>query len=163
MSDLLLLVAPPGDRRADPVDPAPCAVVWPLTSSGATAWAARLHDELDARRSPPSSDDVARITSWLRTQGIGRDTIVVNEPRLTGYASTWAAGATRADVPQTRLTHSADSAGELVEPIEVEALVDEPAAEPTALPRHLRLEQMKLWVLDRAEDTARVAVRALQR
>jgi hypothetical protein len=167
MSDLLLLVASPGDRRADPAASANDAVAWPWTSSGATAWAARLHDELDAVPTAPSEDDIARIASWLRTQAIGRDAVVVAEPRLTRYAAVWAGGAKQAGVRETRLADSADGTGE---PVVVDAGAHPPAAEaptaagqPTALPRHIRVEQARLWVLDRAEETARVAVRALQR
>ena len=87
MSDLLLLVASPADRRADPADSPNQAVVWPWTSSGATAWAAGLHDEFDAGPAAPSGSDITRISSWLRTQTIGRDTVVVAEPRPTRYAA----------------------------------------------------------------------------
>lgn len=168
MSDLLVLVASSGDAVADSyADVADAAPVWPWLAGGATEWAARLHDEFARRQTPPVPDDVARIASWLRVQAVGRDTVIVTERRIADFAGVWAAGAARADVPAVRLTRSVGSPGEPV----VAAVVG-PASDIDApltstgrdrSKRNQVLDRARLWAVDRAEDAARLAVRALQR
>jgi hypothetical protein len=115
MSDLLLLVASPAGLPAAKADADP---VWPSTPDGATLWAQHLHDELTAQPRL-SSAAVGEVASWLRTQAVGRQTIVVSEPRVAKFAGVWAAAAVAAGVGETRLV-SPEKGGEdaLVEAIE---------------------------------------------
>jgi hypothetical protein len=162
MSDLLLLVASPAGLPAAKADADP---VWPSTPDGATLWAQHLHDELTAQPRL-SSAAVGEVASWLRTQAVGRQTIVVSEPRVAKFAGVWAAAAVAAGVGQTRLV-SPDTGGEevLVEAIEPMVGVEQPTAVVRPVPRgrRARLDRARLWLVDRAEDTARLAVRAVQR
>jgi hypothetical protein len=97
---------------------------------------------------------------------VGRDTVVVTEPRLADYAATWAAAAARASVPTVRLT---SATGAPAEPVEadpgltapIEATATHPSSEASALTTVLA--RSRLWVLDRAESAGRLAMRALQR
>jgi hypothetical protein len=168
MSDLLVLVAARGDAVADTLpDPLDPRAVWPRTADGTTEWAARLHDELDARptATADANADVARIASWLKAQAVGRDTVVVIEPRLTEHAALWASGADQAGLPAVRLTDSIRAAGS-----PVAAATSPSTSTSTSTSGHwsasapnTRLDRSRLWVLDRAEATARSVVRALQR
>jgi hypothetical protein len=156
MSDQLVLVFAPQPVSADL--PADGAAVWPRTADGATAWAERLHDRLVAE---PQLDDIGavdRIASWLRVQAIGRSRIEVSEPRLDVFAPLWAAAAHAAGVADVRLAPTRADDGEPV------------AADPPRRPAvPVRSDPVgsagraRLWALDRAEQTARVVVRALQR
>jgi hypothetical protein len=154
MSDQLRLVVAAEPVVAD----ADGAAVWPRTANGATAWAAQLHDQLVADHASDEAAVVARVASWLRVQAIGRPRIVVSDPRLNRFAPLWAAAAHAAGIADVRLAPVGSAEGVPV------------AVEPPPRPaRPVRSNQVgsagraRLWALDRAEQTARVVVRVVQR
>jgi hypothetical protein len=167
MSDLLLLVASSGDSSEDSFhEQFDADRPWPRTSRGATEWAKRLHDGLAAQRPFDATQAAERVGSWLRTQSVGRDTIVVTEPRVADFATLWAAGATLAGVGETRLASRADDrrGATRVEPApagQTAAASSRTTHAPSR--RRMRIDQARLWAVDRVEDAARLAVRAFQR
>lgn len=167
MSGPLVLSVGAAGMGPDPVaDGGDRALTWPQLATGETAWAVRLHDELDARATPATAADIARIASWLRVQAVGRDAVGVVEPRVAEYAMTWAAAAAAAGLSDTLLVRSA---GERAEPVPIPTPTP-PRGEPVAPAwtagvgsRSRYAGRARLWLVDRAEGAMRYAVRTLQR
>jgi len=122
------------------------------------SWATELHDRLDSRGRPTATDR-QRLTSWLRVQAVGRDTVTITEPRTGRYAGLWAAAADAAGLSiRLRTTAGGDR----------RPAADDPAEDPTDVPASAAVDDrwqthVRGWLLDRAEGVARLVVRAAQR
>jgi hypothetical protein len=162
----LVSVAEVAAASADEVGPA-----WPTLPSGVTAWAQLMGDRLSADPASRSADDTERaiddIASWLRVQVVGRDTVVVVEPRLSTVRDTWTRGARRAGLSEVYLALAPNDLGEIVTIDESKDADLPPAAARAAAsapsPSRRRSGRLRLWLADRTESVARRAVRSLQR
>jgi hypothetical protein len=143
---------------------------WPTLPSGVTAWAQVMGDRLSADAASRSADDteraIADIASWLRVQVVGRDTVVVVEPRLSTVCDIWTRGARRAGLRKVYLALAPNDLGEIVTIDEAEDADLPPAAARAAAravrPLRGRTGRLRLWLADRTESVARRAVRSLQ-
>lgn len=134
--------------------------VWPTTATGATCWAAELHDHLDHSDDADCNGAVTHIASWLRVQAVGRETIRVTEPRLPRHAVSWAAAAFQLGITEVTLLRS-DGATSPVTPAPARAaMIGSPGSTPIGFGRR---DQVTGWIVDRAEAAARMVIRAVQR
>jgi hypothetical protein len=122
-------------------------------------WANGLHDRL-ASQGRPTAADRQQLTSWLRVQAVGRDTVTVSEPRVGTYAGLWAAAARAAGLP-TRL-RSADGTEQRPTPDEAAMEPAFPSVPAPALDDRWQT-RARVWLLDRAEAAGRIVIRAAQR
>jgi len=120
-------------------------------------WASELHDQLESP-GRPSAADRRRLTSWLRVQAVGRDTVTVTEARMTTYAELWATAAQAAGLT-TRLI----SAGGESEPPVAAAVVASDGTSALAEVDDRWRTRIRIRLLDHAEAAGRAAVRTIQR
>lgn len=149
----LLVVVPDG---ADLRLPADARLPQPMTPEGWTAWAVALHDELVARAMSPADGDVARVASWLSVQAIGSPAVAVVEPRCGLFAELWSEAATRVGMSVTLIGVDRDGAARI-------PLATTGSISPTPVRLPGRRDAARQWLADRAEGTARRAVRLMQR
>jgi hypothetical protein len=125
-----------------------------------SSWPAELHKRLDARGGAAGAADVAAAASWLRVQAVGRDAVEVADHRVQAYTALWSRAAYDAGYDDVRHL-GPDGVAHEVEPMAVSApavAVDVPR--PGLRGAAVRARE---WAVDRAEDVARLALRAVER
>jgi hypothetical protein len=152
VSDLLLAETPTGESSE--VDR-----IWPAAQAAA-AWAHDLHNDLERGQLRSGAELTSRIASWLRVQAVGRESVCVVEPRMSTFAGEWNAGAAAAGLAPVRLRR-ADGSTDVMPPCDATAMAIEPVTAESVTPGWQH--RVEVWIVDRGEDLARAAIRALQR
>jgi hypothetical protein len=129
-----------------------------------SSWASALHDELEKKRQVTPADR-QRVSSWLRVQAVGRDTITVAEPRVGAHAGLWTAAAQAIGLATQLRTEAGQTRQPAPDSAAMGSAIDG-TAEATATTIEVDTgwkARARNWLLDRAEAAGRFAVRASER